>query len=567
MPPISLLDAARIRVSIIDALFVPCRPRILIVIDGLTYVPGDGFGLTRFIEALLTGSPKPVITLAHRFVSGIASVTVAGDTFNIKNNFAFDTASPAVTLANYDQIWLFGINAGAFYLSDPEVGVISTFMNGGGGLFATGDHQALGRGLSGELPRVRHMREWSAIPVGLETNASVAIGRIDTVVDPGAGVGNQYEFDDQSDDIPQRIYPNYRVVDTDGGAGTAWSATVHPLLMLPGAVVTRTSGADFTKDIDCLPDHPHESVCRETPAGVLGGNYNINGQNFVEYQPPVSGPLVKAEVVAFGVSGGRAIAAGGGIKPPVTPQMFPIISAYDGRLAQPYSGTARPGRIVCDSTWHHFVNINLDGTGTTRTALGTGSGAAFVPGPQLLKIYEYYRNIMKWLQPANRIWCRWYWDLVAVRYQPSIIEELASADLFTTFASQVALGRTAAQMLATFHGAGALEEAIASLLQSDPSTEALGDLVATNALRAADIDPDELFFGILGGSLVKLAESLPLHDTKAATAFLERGIEKNVATLIAETRRAAATALSMQAKRAERRLTLLKDQRLTRLSK
>ena len=509
-------------------------------------------------------STKPTLTLADRFLPPNPNVTIGPDNYVIKSSFNFATANPAVTLANYDQIWLFGIDDAAFALSDAEVGVLSTFMNRGGGLFATGDHLTLGRAMCGELPRVRHMRDWTSIPMGLENDAATAVQRIDTVVDPGPD--NLYEFVDQSDDIPQRIYPNYKV--TDLGAGNSWEATVHPLLMLPGAVVTRNDAADFQLDIDCLPDHPHESVCKETAAGFLAGNYNINGQNFVEYQPLVSNPAqrAKAEVVAFAVSGGRAILRGS-YKPPVTPRMFPVISAYDGRLAEPYAGsTARPGRIVCDSTWHHYVNINLDGTDTPRTGLGTGVGPAFVPGPHLLKIYAYYRNIVKWLQPANRVWCPWFWTLVALRYHPILIEELMATEVLQSWESQVALGRAAADLLALSEGRGALDDMLGAVLINDPDTQPLGDLFAAGELRRSDLDPDELKHGILGGSLVKLAEMLPLNDRKAATAILKRGIEKNVKALAPEVPRLAAVALAEQSKRAERRITLLRDQRFNKLT-
>ncbi len=350
-------------------------------------------------------------------------------------------------------------------------------------------------------------------------------------------------------------------------SGTDWEAKVHPLLMLPGAAVIRTNAAGFTNDIDVLPDHPHESVCSETPSGVLTGAYNLNGQDFAEYQPLAVDPTqrVKAEVVAFGVSGGRAIDVGAS-KPPVRPRMFPIITAYDGRLAQPYGGnTRRPGRIVCDSTWHHYVNINLDGTDSPHTGLGTGLGAAFVPGPQLLKIYAYYRNIVTWLQPANRVWCRWWWDLVALRYHPVLIEELMVAQRLTSWSSQVAIGRVAAQLLELDEGSRALDEMIGAMLLDDAAGEPLGDLFAARRLRAADVDPDELKFGILGGSLVAVAGQLPLEDRKAARAVLERGVEKNVKALAADVTRLAGTGLAEQGKRAERKLELIRGQRFKRL--
>ena len=419
-----------------------CRPRVLMLVDGLSYNPTDGFGLWRFIESVTVApgvTSKPVLTLAHRNVHPLsATVTVGTDNYTIVNTFDFSSAATPVTLANYDQIWIFGIGSGAFALTNAEAGVVSEFMNGGGGVFATGDHASLGRALSGSLPRIRHMREWrdaasGGVAMGAEADVNLAANRVDSVVNPGAG--GVYEFVDQSDDIPQRIYPNYKLVDTDGAAGPGWSATVHPLLMLPGAPATRRSSdaqpnLGFSQDIDVFPDHAHESVCYAvTSAAILGAAYNVSGQNFPEFQPLASNPAQRlgAEIVAYGVSGGRSV-LNGEWKPPVKPRMFGIASAYDGRLAQAYPGkTQRPGRIVCDSTWHHYININLDGTETTRNGLGTGSGAAFVPSPDLQKIYAYYRNAMSWLQPANRVWCPIWWDLVATRLNPALFEELIDA--------------------------------------------------------------------------------------------------------------------------------------------
>lgn len=276
----------------------PCRPRILMLVDGsLGYQDNSGFGLWRFLHGLTVASgvaTKPILTLADRGVHPTPTVTIGPDTYTIVNNFNFSTATTPVTLANYDQIWIFGFNSGAFSLSNAEAAVVSEFMNGGGGVFATGDHASLGRALSGSLPRIRHMREWEKVPMGTESNAGLAIKRIDTVVNPGSN--NLYEFEDQSDDIPQRIYPNYQVTDTDGSAGSAWQATVSPLLMLPGALTVRRSSdasppAGFSKDIDVLPDHAHESVCYDvTNAVTLGGAYNIHGQNFPEFQPNASAP-------------------------------------------------------------------------------------------------------------------------------------------------------------------------------------------------------------------------------------------------------------------------------------
>lgn len=524
----------------------PCRPRILMLVDGLDYQSSNGFGLWRFLHSLTVApgvTTKPILTLAHRGVHATPTVTVGPDTYTIVNNFNFSTAATPVTLASYDQIWIFGINGGAFSLSNAEVAVVSEFMNGGGGVFATGDHASLGRALSGSLPRIRHMREWrdaaaGGVPMGTESNASLAVNRIDTVVNPGSN--NLYEFVDQSDDIPQRIYPNYRVTDTDGSAGSAWQATVSPLLMLPGALTIRRSSdasppAGFSKDIDVLPDHPHESVCYDvTSAAILGGAYDVGGQNFPEFQPNASAPRqrVGADIAAYAVSGGRSV-FNGVWKPPVRPRMFGVISAYDGRLAQAYPGKSqRPGRIVCDSTWHHFVNINLDGTGSGRTGLGTGSGAGFVPSAALEKIYSYYRNIVSWLQPANRIWCSIFWDLVAVRMNSALLEELLEVDRLVNWRDLVGLGREAKNLVALVHGEEAVRDQILGLLASEERTQKAADLLMSDSLAASSLDPEEVIDGIYGGLLVEMANVLPADaDVEMAQKVLGKGPAAHLARL------------------------------------
>jgi len=581
MPKLDILNTAleaRIHPDLVVAWRRPCRPRVLMLVDGLSYRPNDGFGLSRFLEAITVApgvGTKPVLTLAHRFNHPTPTVTIGPDTYTVQNSFNFATASPAVTLANYDQVWLFGIDGGNFALSNAEVGVLSEFMNGGGGVFATGDHASLGRAMCGSLPRVRHMREWrpaasGGVPMGTETDAALAVNRIDTVVDPGLNA--LYEFNDQSDTVPQRIFPNYRVTDTDGLGGSAWSATAHPLMMLPGALTTRSSAAaggassGFTQDVDVLPDHPHESVCYEvTAAGTLGGAYNISGQNFAEFQPSSAAPAqrVAPQIVAYAVSGGRSV-LNGVWKPPVRPRMFGVVSAYDGRQAQAYPGKSqRPGRIVCDSTWHHYVNVNLDGTSSGRTGLGTGAGAAFVPSPDLEKIYSYYRNIVRWLQPANRVWCGLFWDLAAVRLHPSLFEELVDKDRLTGWRDVVGLGREARNLLADAYGAEYVRDQVTGVLQSEEATSALGDMLAADGLAGTAISGDELIDGVLGGLLVQMAEIIPDRlDEDTAKAALAEGPSRHLKALQKRLASSAELGVMHQMGRVERSMKVARQLRL-----
>lgn len=555
MPPIKDLISATVIGDLnptVSAFLRPCRPKVLIVADGnLGYNSAASFGLTRFVEALAGASPAPIITVAHRGSPSPASFSVGGTTYNVLLNYKFNVGATAVAIGTYDQIWLFGFDTGT--LPDPEVKRIADFMNAGGGVFATGDHATLGRAIGGRLPRIRHMREWAAVPMGNE-GAPIARNRIDTVVNPGANA--LYEFDDQADAIPQRIYPNYEVTWSEGN----WTATIHPLLRMPGSAVSRTNAAGFTNDMDVMPDHPHESICLEVSAATnpaaLNGNYNLAGANFQEFPNAISGGgRVGSQIVAYAVSGGRSVQLGVW-KPPVNPRMFGIISAFDGHLASPYvAGGARPGRAVCDSTWHHFVNVNLDGTTSGRTGLGTGSGAGFVPSADLQKIYTYYRNILSWIQPLNRRTCNILTTLTALRFNHELIEELTFADTFKAPEEFEGLGVEAMRIVEDAHGQGTATEMVQAVLRHEGSAAALAEPRDDGAPTVLDSDGRRLIAYALGRTLAQFAAIVPGDDTGRLEAFLKQQdhekLESSLATTLA---RSVLEAVEIEAGRLERRV-------------
>jgi len=535
-----------------ETIFLPrCRPKILIVTDGGLGFGSGGFDLGRFIEAITTHASvtlQPIVTLAHRGAHP-SPVSIGGVSYPVKTGFVFNTATPALTKANYDQLWLFGINATGG-ITDAEVQKIAAFMNAGGGIFATGDHATLGSAISARLPRIRHMRDWASVPMGLEP-LPTAQRRIDTVVNPGSN--GLYEFEDQSDNIPQRIYPNYAV--TGPGAGS-WTATIHPLLRMPGAPLSRTAGmpSQFSNDMDVLPDHPHESECFEisttSKASALNGTYTLAGLNFAEFPTAASGGgKVGAEIVAFSVSGGRSV-LNGDWKPPVRPRMFGAMAAFDGHKANPLPGqTARPGRIVCDATWHHYVNINLDGSGSGRTGLGTGTGAGFVPSANLLKIYRYYQNILDWVQPSNRRICWVLYKLVSIRFHPALFEELVDPGELRLPGQVEALGRGAIQLLREAEGEDAGRQLVFDALRTDEKTAGIADHLAAESSEPTPIDEESFVARAIGQALIDLAQALPaLDDAKLEKAFGDKGheaLEKKVHASIAA---GAAVAIDHQAK-------------------
>jgi hypothetical protein len=558
MPPIKDLISATVIGDLsttTSPFFRPCRPKVLVVADGnLNYDSAAGFGLTRFLEALAGASPAPIVTVAHRGSPDPASFSIGGVTYNVLLNYKFDTGPTAVAIGTYDQLWLFGFDTGT--LPDPEVKRIADFMNAGGGVFATGDHATLGKAMGGRLPRIRHMREWASVPMGNE-GTPAARNRIDTVVNPGANA--LYEFDDQADSIPQRVYPNYDVT----WSGGSWTATIHPLLRMPGTPGSRTDATGFTNDMDVMPDHPHESICLEVSTaanpGALNGTYNLAGSNFQEFPNAIAGGgRVGSQIVAYAVSGGRAVLRGVW-KPPVNPRMFGIISAFDGHKASPYvAGGARPGRAVCDSTWHHFVNVNLDGTTSGRTGLGTGSGAGFVPSADLQKIYIYYRNVLAWIQPLNRRTCNILSTLTALRFNHALVEELAFADTFKAPEEFEGLGFEAIRIVEEAHGQGAAAEMVQAVLRQEGSAAALAEIRNDGTPSVMDAEGQRLIAYALGRTLAQFAAAVPADDAGQLEAFFKQQsherLESSLATTLA---RGVVEAVEVEAGRLERRVRSL----------
>jgi hypothetical protein len=210
-------------------------------------------------------------------------------------------------------------------------------------------------------------------------------------------------FSDQSDDVPQTIDL------------TLYSTFVGALRVAkyPHPVLCGRMGR-----LNVLPDHPHEGECR-TPASLTEIFPFDKSQ---EYPAALDGNgVVSPEIIAKSrvPSGNNAR----GTKTSTIAHTFGAISAYDGHRAG-------VGRVVCDATWHHFVNVNLigilEGGGFDEFAFpgedpskhdGFLSGAAGLT--ELEKIKEYYVNIGVWMAPPPRQTCfhrKHWWDLL---YPPS----------------------------------------------------------------------------------------------------------------------------------------------------
>lgn len=343
------------------------------------------------------------VTRAHR-----EDVNAAAVGANLVN---FDFA--AHDLSQYDEILLFPIRRDNGSLrvplgapvrssnaTDAEVAAIARFMDAGGGVFATGDHEDLGAGLCARLPRVRNMRRWFWRAAGPNGEPPAPFGtpglatedelrdRHDTLVaghdtDPMQPHDN-FQFDDQSDNVAQRIQPHIFETRSSRYVIQRWP---HPLLCSPQGRV------------QYLPDHAHEGQC-EVPAN-LGLRVTVPGYDEEEY-PTVAGSRLAPVVVADAtVIGGHTTLAPD--KPPVNGRVFGVIGAWDGHRAQ--RAGQRMGRVVVDATWHHFFNINLTGDpGSGEAAKRQGFHAPLNAGQadHYRMIKHYFRNIVYWLIPHRR---------------------------------------------------------------------------------------------------------------------------------------------------------------------
>ena len=463
-------DALQVKPEAIWPFLEPCTVRLLLVADGSLDFSEADFGLSTFVRTLLDMPGRYVrfeITLAH-IRSGADSQLMEGENRIARriSSFKFDVPDH-FTPDMYDEVLLFGWEHRAYgrddsdhypsdRLADTELRELTKFMNGGGGLFATGDHGRIGRFLGHALPRARNMRLWQADEPALELQAMRGKDRKDTNRwDPGppvllgefgSGSGSRSRFDDQSDDTPQVVQPRlYR--HNSWLFRSSYFSFPHPLLCGPNGVIR------------VMPDHPHEGECVEPSDTDLTLDYG--GPPGPEYPDAADGgPRPLPEVISTStVLSGTTSILYESAKDPTDPHSFGGICAYDGHRAG-------VGRVVTDATWHHFVNVNLigqqhpplsssnpkswshpGGGGFLATAAGRG---------HLEEIRAYHRNIAVWLAPPPRIDCMHTRLLWGVLWDGHVLEAvLSTPDLALTQAhpdTLAAIGSHARDVLGQYAG-------------------------------------------------------------------------------------------------------------------
>jgi len=390
-------------------------PGILFVIDGRINTGFDpfSFGLGYVLQTLRDKSFAWWVQFHVQVVRRDASVpsgfSAPGDTnydqpgepppkFATRNfrftdeNFSFD---------DWDQVWFFGdypandegdINEPQFCpLEDDELKLLAEWMDRGGGVFAAGDHWNLGASMCSRIPRVRTMRKWTP-EQGVPPMDGAA--RHETL-QPGPG----YDDIREGDTIPQPVEVVYR----------QWTSSILARPLSPHPLLSTTTGV-----IDKFPDHMHEGDVVADNEVELDRPLDIPDYHRPEYptvEPPVriasavGSPLTRSRPVPHVVGYGRttnpalpqSVATAriaGGIIDVLPGWRFGLVGAYDGDLVG-------IGRVVVDSTWHHWFSFNLHGfvaaaqlpQVTTRLIVDVD----YRPSPMYGLMQAYYRNVALWL--------------------------------------------------------------------------------------------------------------------------------------------------------------------------
>jgi len=360
------------------------RIRILVVLDGgisLTEAP-SAFGVGRVVRLLretTIGCTSFQVDTARRENDSAGSPTYT--------NFRFDRMDGAEpTINKYDEIWCFGFNpgnndgapdsditqAGAIPTSNAELKVLTQWMNDRrGGVLAMGDHDYLGASMCHRIPRVRSMRRWTNAqgvpPIGGAANPDTAL-RHDTnqpfTAAQQAGTAT-IPFLNQEDSKPQSI--DWVPWISQQVSIFQYKQRPHPILCHP-----------VHGPIDVMPDHPHEGWCFEDDEIDLTALLGIPTLSGHEY-PTVGGNQPRPTLIAYGTTTPNPpflLAKGASPK-----KRFGMISVYDGHQAN-------VGRVVVDSTWHHWFDENIQ-------AIEAAGGENWA------KISRFYLNVATWLAPPG----------------------------------------------------------------------------------------------------------------------------------------------------------------------
>lgn len=390
--------------------------------------PGDrvGFGVFQLMQHIRVHAPA------------FAKVTPTLISRNSLLTHADKKLDRVFARARFDEIWFFGMhqkNKSPYTLEFPkgggpeseldsnEVRLLDRLMstedqNPGIGVLMTGDHAnpppdivlphsstflcpdidrktflSLGRALGYKVPRAGLMRKWQGAPTHCCDDS------FNTQVFPEGGNPEGSAF--QADPNPQ--YLDIQRFDPDGTPDP--QGQPHPLFIGRNGEL-----------IKVFPDHMHE------------GEVVVPTDLDCKMWPCGSGFQPKPRLLAKGTDKRDMRKLG-------------VVAAYDG-------DAVNRGRIVADSSWHHYFNVNLN---LFRSDSPPGTFGDLIG--------QFYGNLVVWLAPQAvrvdmaRLMLTW------VASHPLMMEEAGSGPLNT--------GRAAYQILLTVSSPCEVNELLAALCPAD----------------------------------------------------------------------------------------------------
>ncbi len=471
------------------------------------------FGIGKAVEAIRAGGPSyahVVVDLARRDQVGnqmdAFAVNPAANQTNLTAKYRglrFDHAANGSRTSDlslqiitlYDQIWVFGfapVGDRTLAVDDDELQALTRWMDErNGGVFATGIAGTMGATLAMRIPRVSTMRHWakSAAPSPSKRTKGLRSG-----VRPSGGRPPQ----DGHLQLP-------RTQVRDGGL--LLSSIPHPVLC----------GGSELGLIDVLPDRSHESWVYEDADVAVDGT---TPTGTAEY-PMVGATWEMPRAISWASTAANPTTAESGLDRtlPETAsapeRKFAFIGVYDGHQ----SGV---GRVVVDSTWHHWMDINLLGLKAAATSAmaeqPTLAGArAKSEARQAIANYEkivrYFVNIAIWLAPPSKQRSMLY----AATWR-AINGAEVSRSLAATTATD-ALGSLAADALARQVGPCQLDDWVCHFPFEGPPRQQRLALPLDQALR------DD----ILGHLVKELQTPLEGHPTLAPAVGAEFSVRRRFA--------------------------------------
>lgn len=371
--------------------------RILVVIDGRIQLDHDTglFGLGYVLDTLtdpgwgLAQVNLGIVTRENSIAEG-----PRGGREVLHVCFRFD--KEGFDLDEWDQVWIFAdqpnLDDGGpsdtdaqigppYVLDDQEALVLAEWMDHGGGVFAVGDHGVLGASLCHRIPRVRTMRRWR-IADGVPARDGSRKNQTWQGPDP--------DWPNESDTLLQPVELVTKRV--TGSLPFLSLRRPHPLMCsLEGPI---TEFPDHMHEGELVPD---DEVDLERPLGIPGYERAEYPEAIPEVLALSLGPDTewrvrpRPSIVAYGhttnpryldMTEPGQLAGAILFRPALPPKRFGLVSVYDG-------DPVGLGRVVCDSTWHHWLSVNLH-------------AIAAQDGPAFHKMQAYYRNVALWLARASQ---------------------------------------------------------------------------------------------------------------------------------------------------------------------